>query len=199
MRLFPRFVPIVGITPFLAAILAGSPIRQVSRIPLGGTAPAVTSPSTKAADTLPSLELPSLPPGVSELKFRDFFRQPVGPRGLEVSEKIRQLDGQRVRILGYMVEQSQPTAHRLMLCTMPITLHEDEWGFCEDLPAAVVYVFVDPSAPEFVPFTPGPLLLTGKLSVGTRLEPDERVSVVRLQLDAPPTAATSPMAKASAP
>jgi hypothetical protein len=51
-----------------------------------------------------------------------------------------------------------------------------------------MHVFTDASAPATVPFTPGPLLLTGTLSVGNRQEPSGRVSLVRLQLD-PPTEA----------
>jgi hypothetical protein len=196
MRSSSRLVPSVLCIPFFAVAVVASSPRQVSRAAHGEISSAPSSSAVAPAEAVPAFELPPLPSGVTELKFRDLFRQPVGPRGLELSDQVRGLDGQRVRILGYMVEESQPAARRLMLCSMPIKLHEDEWGFCEDLPAAVLYIFVDPSAPETVPFTPGPLLLTGTLSVGTRLETDQRVSVVRLQLDAPLAPASSTSARA---
>ena len=47
-----------------------------------------------------AIPIPALPAGVSELKFSDFFVSPVGRRGLEVTDKLRQFDRKRVRILG---------------------------------------------------------------------------------------------------
>src|SRR5436190_3112155 len=47
--------------------------------------------------------------GFVELKFEDFFASPVGPRGLEFTEKVRSLDGKRVRIVGFMVRQEKPS------------------------------------------------------------------------------------------
>lgn len=179
------------------AVHAARPRHLARELPADGgvTATGAVNDSPASAPTpavFATAKLPPLPKGVAELKFHELFRQPVGPRGLELTESLRQLDGRRVRILGYMVEQSRPAPHCLLLSPMPIKLHEDEWGFCEDLPANVIHVFVNPSAPELVPFTPGPLLLTGTLSVGNRIEPDQRVSTVRLQLDAPPTDALTP-------
>jgi hypothetical protein len=148
--------------------------------------PAVTDAgSPRSANTVKATDLPPLPPGVTELKFSEFFRQPVGPRGAEFTDKIRGLDGKRVRIVGYMVRQSQPVARCFLLTPRPLTLHEEEWGFAEDLPAAVLHVFTDRTAPALTPFTPGLLLLTGTLSIGNRAELDGRVSCVRLQLDEP--------------
>jgi hypothetical protein len=135
----------------------------------------------------PPAALPLLPTGVTELKFSEFFRQPIGPRGVEFTEKLRSLDGKRVRILGYMARQSQPVARCFLLSPVPLALHEDEYGFAEDMPATVMHVFTDPTTPAAVTFTPGLLLLTGTLTMGNRIEPDDRVSTVRLQLD-PPTA-----------
>jgi hypothetical protein len=131
-------------------------------------------------------ELPPLPRGVAQLEFSDFFRHPVGPRGLELTEKLLQLDGKRVRILGYMIEQSDPAPRCFLFSPRPIKMHEREYGLADELPASTMHVFTDASGPETVPFTPGPLLLTGTLDIGNRQEPNGRVSLVRLQLD-PPT------------
>lgn len=182
MRRFFRFC-------VLAPLLSVAPVCVLAEVhrhtlPLSGSPTEAERPAANAATAKPH-ELPPLSAGVEELKFSEFFAQPVGPRGLEYTEKLRRLNGHRVRILGYMVEQSQPAPRCLLLAPIPVKLHEDEWGFCEDLPAAVLHVFVAPGAPEVVPFTPGLLLLTGTLSVGNRVEPDQRVSTVRLQLDSP--------------
>lgn len=130
--------------------------------------------------------LPPLPPGVTELKFNEFFRQPIGPRGLEYTEKLRSLEGRRIRILGYMARQTKPVDRCFLLAPVPLTLNEIEYGHADDLPATTVHVFTMEDAPAQTPHTPGPLLLTGKLSLGNRLEADGRTSVVRLFLD-PPT------------
>jgi len=78
--------------------------RCVSAIPLEASATGAVSatisnfnlttagPATNA--------LPPLPSGVSELKFSEFFRQPIGPRGLEYTTKLRSLDGRRIQIPG---------------------------------------------------------------------------------------------------
>ena len=145
---------------------------------------ATTSISQQSSSTWTNA-LPPLPPGVAELKFGEIFRQPIGPRGLEYSEKLRSLDGRRIRILGYMVRQDQPAGHCFLLSPVPLTLHEEEYGLCDDLPAVALHVFTAPEAPVLTPFTPGLLLLTGKLSLGNRFEADGRTSSVRLQLDPP--------------
>lgn len=143
--------------------------------------------SGDGASPLPSTNaLPSLPSGVSELKFSEFFRQPIGPRGLEYTEKLRSLEGRRIRILGYMVRQEQPVEHGFLLSPVPLTLHESEYGLADDLPVTALHVFTTKDLPARIPHTPGPMLLTGKLSLGNRNEADGRTSVVRLHLD-PPT------------
>lgn len=139
-------------------------------------------------------QLPPLPAGVAELRFRDLFRMPVGERGLEFSEVAQGLAGRRVRILGYMVREDQPVPGRLLLAPFPFTLLTTEYGPCEDLPATVVHVHASSDLAQPVPFTPGLLLLTGVLDLGNRDEPDGRISAVRLRLDAPePAAAAGPV------
>ena len=141
--------------------------------------------------------LPPLPPGVTELKFNDFFRQPIGPRGLEYTDKLRSLEGRRIRILGYMARQTKPVDHCFLLAPVPLTLNEIEYGHADDLPATTLHVFTTKEAPPRAPHTPGPLLLTGTLSLGNRAEADGRISTVRLQLD-PPTAEQQAAAHAAA-
>ena len=126
-------------------------------------------------------QLPPLPKGVAELKFSEFFVNPVGPRGLELTDKLKALDGKRVRILGYMVAQDERPPGSFLLTPVPVHLHDHDSALADDLPAATVHVFV-PGKPS-IGHTRQLLLLTGTLSVGSRPEPDGRVSAVRLTLD----------------
>jgi hypothetical protein len=140
--------------------------------------------NSEASNSTSPRALPPLPAGVAELKFSEFY-DPIGPYGLKYSQKLSGLDGKRVRILGYMVQQGSPAPGVLLLTPVPLKLHEEEYGLADDLPPATVHVFVPTSRDQVVPFTPGLLLLTGTLSIGNREEPDGRISTVRLYLDPP--------------
>src|SRR6188474_3449389 len=67
-------------------------------------------------------QLPPLPNGVAELKFSEFFVNPVGPRGLELTDKLKELDGKRVRILGYMAAQDERPPGSFLLTPVPVHL-----------------------------------------------------------------------------
>lgn len=134
----------------------------------------------------PKVELPPAPAGVTDLQFGEIYELPVGPEGLEFTEKVRALEGKKVRMLGYMVKQSQPMPWTLLLSPVPMTLHESHYGFAEDLPPQMVHAFTERMTTPILPHTPGLMLLTGRLELGAREEPDGRVSHVRLFVD-PPT------------
>lgn len=140
-------------------------------------------------------QLPPAPAHVTELRFQDLYRLPAGPAGLEFSDLVRRLDGQRVRVLGFMVRQQRASAGVMLLAPFPLVTSENEYGLCDDLPANVIFVAVPKYADIAVPFTPGPLLLTGTLTLGAREEPDGRVSHLRLVLD--PEQVAWPAASAS--
>ena len=160
--------------------------RRVSAIPVHAPATdAVSATTSNINHSSVTNMLPPLPPGVSDLNFNEFFRQPIGPRGVEITPKLRSLDGRRIRILGYMVRQVKLMEHCFLLAARPVTVNEVEYGFADDLPVTTLHVITASEAPAVTPFTPGPLLLTGKLSVGNRVEADGRVSTVRLFLDGP--------------
>ena len=120
-----------------------------------------------------------------DLKFSDFFVNPIGPRGLEFTDTLRNLDGKRVRIEGYMVQQDQPLPDAFLLTPLPLRLHEDEYGMADDLPATTLHVFSQTK--ENQTYRSGILIVTGTLRIGNREEPDGRISTVRLILDAPTT------------
>jgi hypothetical protein len=157
--------------------------------PPGGTRASSSPDAAEAAEAgAKASELPPLPPGVAELKFSDFF-EPIGRRGLELAQGLRALDSKRVRILGYMVRQCEAPPGLFLLAPLPVTLHTHEYGLADDLPPTALHVQMSAGdAGRPVPYTPGLLLLTGTLSVGSHDEADGRTSCVRLKLDPPPAA-----------
>ena len=121
--------------------------------------------------------------GVTELRFRDFFSTPIGPKGLEISELLRQADGQQVRLTGYMVQQEAAAEGYFLLTPRPVQMSEHADGDADDLPPATVVVRLDGSQRSWrVPHVRGLVSVTGTLSVGRHEEPDGRVSWIRLQL-----------------
>lgn len=133
----------------------------------------------------------SVSPEIRDLSFKEFFKLPAGPRGLEPTAKLTGLDGKRVRIAGYIVKQEQPSAGRFILAPMPVTLAEVADGPADDLPAAVLFVHLDAAdSNHVVRFQTRPVILTGVLEIGAREEPNGRVSGVRLRLDPQAMSAT---------
>lgn len=121
---------------------------------------------------------------VTELRFREFFRSPVGPTGLEISDALRRADGAPIRLVGYMVLQENPAAGRFLLTPRPVQMSQHADGEADDLPPATVAVYLDPSQNDWVvPYVRGLAAVSGVLAVGRHEESDGRVSWVRLQLD----------------
>lgn len=172
-------------------------------VPVGTTA--APMPLAKPAELPP---LPALPAGVEELNFAAFFKLPVGPHGLELTDRLKALNGKRVRVLGHMVKEDltpcnscpvTPTKGkrplpawmefvvpgRMMFTEHPSMVSHAHYGLADDLPPQTIFVTVPDKFGELVPHTPGPMLLTGVLSVGNKAESDGRISVVRLTLDPP--------------
>jgi len=132
----------------------------------------------------------AVPP--ADLKFEEFYQHPVGPYGLQPSARLLALDGQRVRIVGYMVDEQEPTPGVFKLTPVPVQLAEQEDGPADDLPGATVFVHLAPAdASRSLPFQSGLLELVGRLELGAREEADGRVAYVRLLLDADTPATTA--------
>jgi len=138
----------------------------------------------------------------TDLKFGDFFKRPVGPRGLEVTPLLRSLDGRRVRIVGYMVRQDSTlgVTGLLVLAPLPVTMGEEDESFADDLPASAVYVHLaEAQQAQRLPHMPGLMALTGILQIGAAAEPDGRRSMVRLLLDDTVSREFEPPASANPP
>ena len=119
----------------------------------------------------------------SNLRFKDFFRTPIGPRGLEISDTLRRSDGQLIALTGYMVQQETPAVGHFMLTPRPVQMSEHSDGDADDLPPATVLVYLDAAQKDWViPHTRGLVSLTGVLTVGRHEGPDGRIAWVQLQL-----------------
>ena len=154
-------------------------------IALAGTAARAEDPRAAVAPSALQVRAESTPlAGTTDLKFRDFFALPIGPKGLAPSARLLALAGQRVRIVGYMARQEQPSAGIVIVAPLPVVLGDEDESFSDDLPATTLYVHLaDADRERGVPWMPGLLSFTGVLQLGAMSEADGRMSFVRLQLD----------------
>ena len=122
---------------------------------------------------------------VADLKFEEFFETPAGRYGLEPTERLMSLAGQRVRMVGYIVGQDTPSPGRFVLAPFRLKLATAADGPADDLPPATVWVEL-PAGLEHSDLPPVlfPVLITGTLSVGPAGEDHGRVSFVRIAMDA---------------
>lgn len=129
-----------------------------------------------------------------ELAFADFFVQPIGPRGLEPTARLKAAAGREVRLVGFMVQREQPQAGRFLLAPRPVSMSEHADGEADDLPAATVTVLLpEPQRQRVVAHQGGPVALTGRLAYGPAEDETGRVSWLRLHL-APEALAAQPAA-----
>lgn len=129
--------------------------------------------------------LPPPPRDVSELRFGDIFKTPVGPLGLEAGPRLAELDGRRVRLVGYMVQQEQPGSGAFVLSPLPLTLGGADEGLADEMPPAALLVQLPESARFSPAYMPGLIQVTGRLQVG-RIESAAipgRVFPARVELD----------------
>jgi hypothetical protein len=147
-------------------------------------AAAVTIAGAWADGTIP-------PPAASadrvvDLAFRDLYRHPVGSLGLEPSATLLRLGGQRVRMVGYIVDSEEPVPGLIMLAPLPVHLAEADDGPADDLPGSTVFVHLPAAYASRIPrYQPGAWQVVGTLELGGREEPNGRISYVRLLADGP--------------
>lgn len=121
---------------------------------------------------------------IAELSFKNFYKMPIGSRGLEPTPQLIKLSGHRVRVTGYMVREEEPSKGMFMLASQPVTLAEVADGAADDLPGATLFVHVPPSDRDrVIPYLAGRWELVGELELGPKEEPNGRISYTRLRLD----------------
>lgn len=123
-------------------------------------------------------------PDAPVLGFRDFFKLPIGPRGLEPTDTLVRLRDQRVRVQGYMVKEEEPVPGLFMLTPTPVIMAELADGPADYLPAATLFVHLaSADAQKILGYRPGIWAMSGILHLGAQHEPNGRVSYVRVLLD----------------
>ena len=162
-------------TSFLAPPMKYTPTKSLRRLWSAGLLLALALPLH--AQNLPAASEAPL------LRFADFFQQPMGSKGLALTQELLQADGHSVRLSGYMVQQELPATGRFLLTPRPVRMSEHADGDADDLPAAWAMVYLAPEQQDFaIPYQRGLIELSGVLHVGRLEEEDGRVSWVRLQL-----------------
>ena len=123
-------------------------------------------------------------PSAIDLSFREFYKLPIGTRGLEPTSKLLSLKDKRVHIQGFMVKEEEPTAGIFMVTSLPVNIPEKEDGPSDDLPGATVFVHMpSEDAEKTLAYRDGMWDLVGTLQLGAKEESNGRISYVRLLLD----------------
>ena len=129
--------------------------------------------------------------GATELSFREFYKLPIGPNGLEPTAKLLSLKDKRVHLQGFMVKAEEPVAGIFMVTLVPVNIPEKEDGPSDDLPGATVFVHMPlEDSAKILAFRPGAWDLVGTLQLGAMDESNGRISYVRLLLDQAPVLGT---------
>jgi hypothetical protein len=120
---------------------------------------------------------------VNLLNFSDLLQQPIGPKGLEIAPRAKRMQGQNIRLRGFMVKSEEDAIGQFYFAPMPIQMSEHADGPANDLPASTVLVKLDPSQASWaVPHKAGPIVLEGTLQVGRHEDSEGTVSWFQLQL-----------------
>lgn len=177
-----------------AACLAAA---SLSAVALAHAPAAPTEVREAPAGIAVTATLPPAPKGITELRFRDLIRHPVGPRGLEASDALRALDGRHVRIVGFMVQQATPVPGRFLLSPLPAAIGDDDEGLADDVPPALLEVVLATPAATVVHMT-GLLQISGTLELGPHEAPgNPRIAFARIHPDAPTAKALAEAAPAA--
>ena len=115
--------------------------------------------------------------------FGDLLQHPIGPQGLESTQKAKSIHGQNVRLRGYMVKSEEDSIGQFYFAPLPIQLSEHADGPANDLPASAVLVKLDPSQANWaISHKAGALVLEGTLRIGRHEDAQGTVSWFQLQL-----------------
>ena len=117
------------------------------------------------------------------LHFGDLLQHPIGPHGLEITQKAKSIHGQNVRLRGYMVKSEEDSIGQFYFAPLPIQLSEHADGPANDLPASAVLVKLDPSQAKWaISHKAGALVLEGILRIERHEDAQGTVSWFQLQL-----------------
>ncbi|OYT91521.1 MAG: hypothetical protein CFE43_12825 [Burkholderiales bacterium PBB3] len=121
-----------------------------------------------------------------ELRFRHFFAPCPGNDGNptpEISEHLRQAEGKRVRLVGYMLPQAQARPGGFLLTARPCRVDElRASGGDGQAPVAVRVMLDDAHQGWTVPHLDGLVEVSGVLQVGRHTDADGHSAWATLQL-----------------
>lgn len=118
-----------------------------------------------------------------QLSFDDLLHRPIGALGIDIGSSAKKVQGQKIRIRGFMVKSEENLFGQFYLTSLPIQMSEHADGPANDLPASAVLVRLDPSQSTWVvAHQPGPIVLEGILSIGRYEDALGNVSWFQLQL-----------------
>jgi hypothetical protein len=122
---------------------------------------------------------------IPTLAFADFYKRPIGPRGLEPSARLLAAADSRVQLSGFVARGAEPHQPGLaILAPVPVVLGDEDEGLADDLPAAVAYLhWTGPNVAAAIAACGGAMRVAGRLELGRQPEPDGRSSFVRLVAD----------------
>jgi len=130
------------------------------------------------------------PAATADLKFNEMFTMPVGPLGLTPSTRLRALDGKRVRIVGYMVQQEPATPGMFLLSPLPVVAGDEDESLADDIPANAVLVRLPTATKNKLRGQAGLVRVTGVLHVGLSTDTASgRSAAASLEADAATTRA----------
>ncbi|MDD7401201.1 MAG: hypothetical protein SPK23_03005 [Eubacteriales bacterium] len=137
---------LTGCQPETTEPVESSPSEVQTESPT--TSQTEVEPEANKATTSTSLEEPAPSPGpdkagqVQELKFSDMYEVGNSSRGLRFSDHFKSLDGQQVKMNGFMAPPLKPVFNFFVLSKEPMAI----CPFCSsdaDWPADIVAVYVD--------------------------------------------------------
>lgn len=120
--------------------------------------------------------------GVSDIQFNEFYKIPVGAKGLELTKKTVDLIGKRIRIVGYMAKSELLTPGLFVLSPVPVEMGDEDERLVDDIPPNALFVHIENTKLN-IPHIDRLIKLTGTLQVGGFDEVDGHVSTFRLVLD----------------
>lgn len=164
----------------------GCPLARrlpIDRIAALGLAPSFVLSLALCAAPLPAAAEAGAEP-IASLSFAEFYKRPVGPRGLEPGARLLALAGKRVQLSGFIAHGAQPRPALAILAPVPVALDDEDEGLADDLPASVAYLrWTEPRLAAAIEACRGAVRVTGRLGLGARAEADGRTSFVRLDAD----------------
>lgn len=118
------------------------------------------------------------------LSFDEVFMTPAGPKGLEYTAKIKALDGQKIRVTGFMVRHADIDTRAFLFCATPRAYNEREEGLADSIPPHMFYVTMPVREQDAPAWRGEKMTLYGTLELGSHQELSGRISHLRLRCEA---------------